>query len=96
MEVLKKGRKQKGWAKKLKCTGHRNGNNGCDALLLVEESDVKYTGSKHSYGDTYPEYFYGYVCPECGTVSDWDEFPNRITKNINKMVDPSIKNKIGS
>ena len=96
MKVLEKGRKQNGWAKELKCSGFRNGYNGCDALLLVEESDVKYTGSKHSYGDTYPDHFYGFVCPECGTVTDYDDFPNRITKNIEKVVDPSIKKKIGS
>ena len=48
MEVIEKGSGQKGWAKELKCTaswsGDENGVSGCDAKLLVEQSDIKYVG----------------------------------------------------
>ena len=97
MKVIKKGRKQKGWAKEFKCTNHGNGNCGCGALLLVEENDILYTGSRHSYGDTYPEYYYGFQCPECNSITDFkisDNIPIRITSKLEKIVNPSIKDKI--
>lgn len=97
MKVLKKGNGQKGWAKEFKCTNFRNGDSGCGAKLLVEETDVKYTGSKHCYGDNYPDYFYGFVCPECGNVTDFkdsDKVPSRITSKLEKVVSPEIRNKI--
>lgn len=94
MKVLEKGREQKGWAKEFECTAHRNGDEGCGAKLLVEEADIVYTGSKHSYGDTYPDYFYGFVCPECGCVTDVDDLPSRITNKLEKVVLPHLKHKI--
>jgi hypothetical protein len=97
MKTIKKGREQKGWAKEFECTGNGNGGNGCGAILLVEESDVKYTGSHHSYGDSSPDHYYGFVCQECGCVTDFknnSDVPSRIINKIERVVDPSIKSKI--
>lgn len=95
MKVLEKGNGQKGWAKELKCTAHRNGETGCGAKLLVEEGDIRYTGSKHSYGDNYPTHYYGFVCPECGQITDVDNLPSLITNKITKKVTKEVKQKLG-
>lgn len=74
MKVIKKGRQQKGWAKQITCTGKGNGRGGCGAVLLIEEPDLFQT-SKHSYGDTYPEYFVTFKCSECGVLTDTNGWP---------------------
>jgi len=94
MKVLKKGREQKGWAKEFKCTASGNGEEGCGAKLLVEEADIKYTGSKHCYGDSSPDYFYGFICPDCGGVTDVDDLPRRIINKIPQVVSDEIRSKI--
>lgn len=94
MRVIEKGNGQKGWAKELKCTGKGNGENSCGATLLVEESDIYYTGSKQCYGDNYPDYFYGFICPECGCVTDTNAAPSRVTKKITKTISQKIRKKL--
>ena len=69
MKVLKKGRAQKGWAGKFKCTGSGNGGGGCGAELLVEIGDC-YETSRHSIGDAYPETFVTFACPDCDVETD--------------------------
>lgn len=68
MKVIRKGREQKGWAKKFKCTGVGNGNGGCGAKLLVEEGDLYQTISTDYGGGT--DYYTTFRCPECGVQTD--------------------------
>lgn len=68
MKVVKKGRKQKGWAKEHDCTGNGNGRGGCGAKLLVEQDDVFMTESHHYDGSH--EYYHTFQCPECGVLTD--------------------------
>lgn len=71
MKVLKKGRPQKGWAKKFQCTGAGNQGGGCGAHLLVEQADVFFTYSSHYDGSN--ETFKTFKCPECGVLTDINE-----------------------
>ncbi|MCC6475211.1 MAG: hypothetical protein IT514_15870 [Burkholderiales bacterium] len=77
MKVLKKGRAQKGWAAKLKCTGDGNGGGGCGATLLVEEGDLLHTAS-HAGGDT--DHSVSFYCPECGVLTDTKAYHGDIHK----------------
>lgn len=74
MKVLKKGRKQTGWAKEYFCTGYGNKEGGCGAYLLVESDDL-FQSIRFSYGDDYPEYFVTFRCPECGVLTDIEDSP---------------------
>ena len=47
METIKKGRPQKGWTKKYKCTGAGNKGGGCGAMLLVSQRDLYRMVSEH-------------------------------------------------
>ena len=71
MELVKKGRKQGGWAKKFRCSGDGNEGGGCGAVLLVSQTDL-YQTSCQSYGDTSPELFLTFCCPDCGVETDVD------------------------
>ncbi len=68
MQVLKAGRKQRGQAIKLTCTGKGNGGGGCGAKLLVGQYDLYNTHSSHYDGST--ESYITFCCPECGTETD--------------------------
>lgn len=68
MKVLKKGRRQKGWATEATCTGNGNGGGGCGARLLVEAGDLVRTGSHHYDGSS--EYYVSFTCSECGVLND--------------------------
>lgn len=68
MQVLKKGRKQKGWAKEFECTG--NGSGGCGARLLVEQKDMFVTQS-HARDET--TNYNTFKCCECGVLTDIKE-----------------------
>lgn len=76
MEVLKKGRPQKGWAETFTCTGNGNGGGGCGAELRVHFEDLFKTcamvlGEKG-------ESFVTFHCPECHVCTDIDyRGPNR-------------------
>jgi hypothetical protein len=72
MKVIKKGRAQKGWAKEKTCTGDGNGDGGCGAVLLVEESDLGRTQSGHYDGSI--DYYVTFVCPECGVWTDVNDY----------------------
>jgi len=74
METVKRGRKQGGWAEKFRCTGDGNDGGGCGAILLVSQADL-YKTSCQSYGDTSPEYFNTFCCPECGVETDVEGVP---------------------
>ena len=67
MKVLKKGRKQRGRAIQLNCTGKGNGGGGCGAKLLVSEYDMFKTYS-HALHET--DTYITFECPECGTATD--------------------------
>ncbi len=75
MEVVKKGRPQRGWSKEYTCTGKGNGNGGCGAVLLVSEYDI-YETSSSALSET--DYYNTFCCPECGVETDVGHIP--ITK----------------
>lgn len=68
MKVLKKGRPQKGWAKRYVCSGNGNKGEGCGAKLLVEQDDVFETESHHYDGSDC--YYRTFRCPECFVWTD--------------------------
>jgi hypothetical protein len=73
MKVLKKGRKQKGWAIEADCTGAGNKGGGCGAKLLIEQADVFRTTSSHYDGST--DYYNTFKCPDCGVLTDIKSVP---------------------
>jgi hypothetical protein len=68
MKVIKKGREQKGWAKKFTCTGAGNGGGGCGATLLVESGDLFHTYADYMGRDE--EWFITFRCADCGVLTD--------------------------
>ena len=70
MKVIKKGRQQKGWAKRFKCSGDGNGGGGCGATLLVEKDDI-YETSSSCMGEI--ESYTTFKCPSCGVETDIEE-----------------------
>ena len=80
MKVIKRGKKQKGWAMEFECTGEGNGDGGCGATLLVEESDLylTYRGYYDGSSDTYTTF----TCSCCGVETDV-EVPIRVTQSRN-------------
>lgn len=86
MKVIKKGRKQKGWSKRFKCTGRGNGRGGCGAMLLVEEGDLYRTYSSHYDGSH--EVYITFSCPCCGVETDVEaDIPSRIHILERKPID---------
>lgn len=79
MKVLEPGRPQKGWATEVHCTGKGNGNGGCKALLLVEQSDLFKTFS-HARDET-TEYV-TFICGACGVKTDLDKVPSEIKSKL--------------
>lgn len=73
MRVLQKGRPQKGWSAEFLCTGKGNGGGGCGAKLLVSKSDL-YETESWSYGDSSPDRYNTFTCPECGVETDLDTY----------------------
>ena len=71
MEVLKKGRAQRGWSKEFTCTGDGNHGGGCGAVLLVSEFDIYRTESHHYDGSS--ESYKTFSCSECGVETDIDD-----------------------
>lgn len=68
MQVLKKGRPQKGWSQEFTCSGKGNGGGGCGAVLLVSEFDLYETSSSCYDGST--DYYTTFSCSECGVETD--------------------------
>lgn len=61
MKVLEPGRDQKGFSVEARCTGNGNGGGGCNALLLVEQEDMRYF-SGGGYFERDPEVVFRCVC----------------------------------
>ena len=87
MKVLEKGRKQKGWSVEQRCTGHGNGEGGCNALLLVEAADLYQTTSGHYDGST--DRYVTFSCPECNVCTD-------LTKELVSMIPYHTRNEISN
>lgn len=79
MQVIAKGRKQMGWARRLLCTGKGNGMGGCGALLLVEEDDL-YETSSHARDET--TYYVTFKCCECMVQTDVVGVPGHIKAKL--------------
>ncbi len=72
MEVLRKGREQRGWSIEKDCTGAGNGGGGCGAKLLVSEFDIYETILHPScLDDSGPTYCRTFTCPACGVETDF-------------------------
>lgn len=80
MEIIKKGRIQKGWAKKSVCTGNGNGGGGCGAKLLVSASDLFAT--RRQIEDRCAETFATFTCPLCGVDTNIRNVPHRISSDL--------------
>jgi hypothetical protein len=85
MKVIKKGRPQKGWSVKVKCTGSGNGMGGCGAELLVEQGDLYQTVSEHYDGST--DYYITFECIECGVETDIKE--GIVPSSVRQKIAPS-------
>lgn len=72
MKVIKKGRKQEGWAKEFKCSGVGNGGGGCEAVLLVEVGDL-FSTMRCCRDEV--DYFVTFRCSECGVLTDIEDGP---------------------
>jgi len=81
MKVIKKGRKQKGWAKECSCTGSGNGDGGCGAILFVEAGDL-YKTYHHCYRGSTPYVYITFKCPECGVETDIKGVPGNVTSTL--------------
>lgn len=69
MRVLKAGDNMTGaWAGKFTCTGYGNGDDGCDAILEVNESDLY--GTYMSSMGRYETHYITFMCPCCGAETD--------------------------
>lgn len=89
MKVIKPGRAQKGWATEATCTGEGNGNGGCGAVLLVDESDLFKTFTGANYGGDTREPVATFACVSCGVLTDLKNFPhNKLGGLPDKKPDP--------
>lgn len=66
MQVIKKGRPQKGWSVETTCMGDADSKGGCGAVLLVEQDDIYTFKTGGSYCEDANEMNYAFTCPECG------------------------------
>ena len=67
MRCIEKGRKQKGWAAELKCTGKGCSDGGCGATLLVERGDLFHTQHTDYGGGN--DWYILFKCCECGVFT---------------------------
>jgi hypothetical protein len=91
MKVLKPG-KPPVWTLKATCTGHLNGGGGCNALLEVEQSDLRYYPgvSGDSWGSRPAQVMF--KCCECGVITsiapdDWPRKPSTLPQFTNEWRD---------
>lgn len=70
MKILEEGTKGLNWTIEHRCTGWGNGGNGCNALLEVEKSDLKYYPGNDSvtWGGRDPAVTF--QCPCCDSLTD--------------------------
>lgn len=80
MEILEKGRTQKGWTTKQTCTGNGNGGGGCGAKLLVSEGDIREIADYSFPGG--PVYQRVFFCPCCGVKTNIKNVPYSIKMNM--------------
>lgn len=97
MKLIKAGRNQKGWSKKVTCTGGGNGNGGCGSILLAEQDDLFIT-SRSSLGET--DTFTTFCCMQCGVLTDFKdgEVPRSVsdylpTHKIWQEIHPRVSNR---
>lgn len=72
MKILEPGREQQGWSTEAVCTGAGNGNGGCGAKLLVEQSDLFRTES-HARDETTT-----YTTFECAACKVWTDLKESV------------------
>ena len=81
MKVLEPGTRI-GVVGEFRCTAQGNGNNGCNALLEVGRTDLRWYPpvSNGGYGDRDPAI--SFRCPECEEITDLtsDRWPRRYTE----------------
>lgn len=70
MKILEPGKVGKNWTIQKRCTGWGNGNKGCNALLEIELSDLRYFPGVpgDSWGSR--EKAVSFKCPCCGQITD--------------------------
>lgn len=69
MKVLEAGKVGEKWVIQHRCTGWGNGGKGCDALLEIEYSDLRfYEGQDFSWRISEPAVCF--KCPCCGKITD--------------------------
>jgi hypothetical protein len=70
MKILEPGRVGETWTMQHRCTGWGNGGNGCNALLEVEKSDLRFFRGVpgDSWGSRDPAVTF--KCPCCSTLTD--------------------------
>lgn len=84
MKVIKPGREQRGWSTEQVCTGKGNGNGGCGATLLVEQSDLYLTES-HARDETTT--YVTFRCSACGVETDLGDtwrVPDTVMRGLKK------------
>lgn len=70
MKVLEPGKFGENWTIQHRCTGWGNGGGGCEALLEIEKSDLRYFRGVpgDSWGSRDPAVTF--KCPCCSTLTD--------------------------
>jgi len=94
VEVVKRGRPQRGWSKKFKCTGSGNGGGGCSAILLVSEYDIYITESYHHDGSS--ETYYTFCCVECGVETDINDYRKHPPQALGRKPSEAEKKRIAN
>jgi len=63
MKIIKKGKFEKTWTKRYKCTGKGHGGGGCRAVLELTSDDLFLD---YEYADSITIHF---ECPQCTSVT---------------------------
>lgn len=89
MKVIKKGKDINfKWSKELTCTGI----SGCEAILLVEYSDL----FKNYFSRPDNIYTVAFKCPECGQIvslGDYSELPSNVVEFLPRSYMDLLKGK---
>jgi hypothetical protein len=81
MKVLEPGKTKEKWTIQHRCTGWGHGDDGCDALLEMEITDLRYRpGVYDEKSESEPEVMF--KCPCCGKVTSLgrNEWPDDYRK----------------
>ena len=85
MKILEPGKDpDKVWVLQHRCTGNGNSNEGCNALLELERSDLRRFEEQEYPWRIVPEAVL-FKCPSCGALtdlhrSDWPSNHHKLTK----------------